>query len=238
MADWWVYLLRCGDGSLYTGIARDVERRLAEHRSGKGARYTRSHLPVELVYRERQPDKSAALRREAAIKALTRAEKLRLIAAGTGEHHMRRKDRQTTEETAWSIVDSSDYAVLAMTAPDGTPYCLPLNIVRRGSSVYFHSAQEGKKLDCLRQNPAVCLSCIGKADLAPQELTTKYASAIAFGTASEVTDEEEKADALRLLCRRFAPGQDERVERAIVSSGPQTAIFRLDITEITGKSNC
>ena len=75
----YVYLLRCGDGSLYTGYTDDVERRLAAHRSGKGAKYTRSRLPVELVYSEELPDKSAALRREAAIKRLPRQEKLKLL---------------------------------------------------------------------------------------------------------------------------------------------------------------
>lgn len=76
---WYVYILRCGDGSLYTGYTDDVERRLAVHQSGKGGKYTRSHLPVELVYREELPDKSAALRREAALKRLSRKEKLVLI---------------------------------------------------------------------------------------------------------------------------------------------------------------
>ena len=75
---WYVYMLRCGDGSLYTGCTDNVERRLAVHQSGKGAKYTRSRLPVTLAYREELPDKSAALRREAAIKRLSRAEKLRL----------------------------------------------------------------------------------------------------------------------------------------------------------------
>ena len=75
-----VYILRCGDGTLYTGITNDLPRRLATHSSGRGAKYTRSRLPVELVWHEEQPDKSAALRRELQIKALSRAEKLRLIA--------------------------------------------------------------------------------------------------------------------------------------------------------------
>ena len=74
-----VYILRCGDGSLYTGITNDLERRVAVHNSGKGAKYTRSRLPVEPVYWETVPDKPAALRRELAIKALSRAEKLKLI---------------------------------------------------------------------------------------------------------------------------------------------------------------
>ena len=76
--DWYVYMLRCADGSLYTGIAADVERRLEEHKSGRGAKYTRSHPPVAGVYREKFSDKGAALRREAAIKKLPRAKKLKL----------------------------------------------------------------------------------------------------------------------------------------------------------------
>lgn len=76
-----VYILRCADGTLYTGIAADVERRVAVHNSGKGAKYTRGRLPVEVVYREKQPDKGAALSRELAIKKLTRAQKLQLIGS-------------------------------------------------------------------------------------------------------------------------------------------------------------
>ena len=74
-----VYLLRCGDGSLYTGITNDLARRLAAHRAGKASAYTRSRRPLRLVYREPARDRSAALRREAAIKRLTRKAKLELI---------------------------------------------------------------------------------------------------------------------------------------------------------------
>lgn len=77
--DWYVYMLRCGDGSLYTGITDDVEKRLAAHRAGRGAKYTRGRGPLELVYQEEQPDKSAALRREYAIKRLPRKKKLELF---------------------------------------------------------------------------------------------------------------------------------------------------------------
>lgn len=78
---WSVYILRCGDGSLYTGATNDVQARLGRHGRGKGAAYTRSRLPVELVFCERAEDRSAALRREAAIKKLPRAEKLLLVKA-------------------------------------------------------------------------------------------------------------------------------------------------------------
>ena len=75
---WFVYLLRCGDGSLYCGMTDDVLRRLEAHRSGKGAKYTRGRGPLELVYTEECEGYSAALKREAAIKKLKRQEKLRL----------------------------------------------------------------------------------------------------------------------------------------------------------------
>lgn len=78
---YWVYILRCADGTLYTGTAADIDRRAAVHNSGKGAKYTRSRLPVEVVYREACPDKGGALRREYAIKQLSRRDKLALIAS-------------------------------------------------------------------------------------------------------------------------------------------------------------
>ncbi len=77
---WLVYILRCRDGSLYTGITNNLERRLAAHQDGSGARYTRARLPVELVYTEQAPDRSAATKRETAIKALSRDRKLELIS--------------------------------------------------------------------------------------------------------------------------------------------------------------
>lgn len=77
---WYVYILHCGDGTLYTGITDDVPRRLAAHRSGRGAKYTRGRGPLELIYQEELPDKSAALRREYAVKQLKRSEKLALCA--------------------------------------------------------------------------------------------------------------------------------------------------------------
>lgn len=76
----WVYLLRCADGSLYCGWTTDVERRLAAHNGGRASRYTRARLPVEVAWSTRLPDRTAARREEARIKALPRAEKLALIA--------------------------------------------------------------------------------------------------------------------------------------------------------------
>jgi putative endonuclease len=84
---WWVYIVRCADGSLYTGIARDLEQRIAAHNGAgpAGASYTRARRPVRLVYREAAASRSAASRREYQIKQLSREDKLALVLrAGTG----------------------------------------------------------------------------------------------------------------------------------------------------------
>jgi putative endonuclease len=80
----WVYVLRCGDGTLYTGWSNNLDRRLTHHRSGRASRYTASRLPVELVLALPMADRSAAMREEARIKRLDRAEKLALIARHAG----------------------------------------------------------------------------------------------------------------------------------------------------------
>ncbi|MBI2806591.1 MAG: GIY-YIG nuclease family protein [Planctomycetes bacterium] len=76
---WIVYIVRCADDSLYTGITKDVKRRCQQHNAGTASRYTRSRCPTKLVWQEAQPSQSAALKREAAIKAMTRKEKLAII---------------------------------------------------------------------------------------------------------------------------------------------------------------
>ena len=81
MKQWYVYILRCSDRTLYTGSTDDVARRAQVHISGKGAKYTRCRIPVEVVYSEACESYSAALKREYAIKQLSRKEKLELIAS-------------------------------------------------------------------------------------------------------------------------------------------------------------
>ncbi len=79
---WLVYILLCSDGSLYTGITNDLPKRLKAHAAGRASKYTRTRLPVRLVYSEPQRSKSAALKREAAVKGLRREQKQKLVTAG------------------------------------------------------------------------------------------------------------------------------------------------------------
>jgi putative endonuclease len=82
---WWVYVVRCADGSLYTGVARDLAARIAAHNAGRGARYTRGRGPVTLVYQEAADDRASAQRREAAIKRLPAAAKAGLAAPASAD---------------------------------------------------------------------------------------------------------------------------------------------------------
>ena len=81
---WFVYVLRCADGTLYTGITKDLARRIRQHNDGTASRYTRSRRPVKLVYQESERSQSLALKREAKIKKLTRQTKLALIRQASG----------------------------------------------------------------------------------------------------------------------------------------------------------
>jgi predicted GIY-YIG superfamily endonuclease len=82
---WSVYILKCGNGSLYTGITADLRRRFREHASGKGGHYTKSFGAKKIMYSEKTPDKSSALKREAQIKSWTRMEKLHMISGLAGK---------------------------------------------------------------------------------------------------------------------------------------------------------
>ncbi len=100
MASWSVYIVRCVDGSLYTGVSNDVVARVLRHNAGKGARYTRSRRPVKLVWRKRVKDKSAALRLEAAMKKLPRAQKLLLVLKASARKKAQRARRRPSSSGA------------------------------------------------------------------------------------------------------------------------------------------
>ena len=96
---WYVYMLLCGDGTLYTGMTDDVTRRLRAHQSGRGAKYTRGRGPLTLVYTQEQPSRSAALRREHQIKQLSRAQKDALRSGWSNQPGQSEREKETAPET-------------------------------------------------------------------------------------------------------------------------------------------
>lgn len=149
---------------------------------------------------------------------------------------MRKEQRRRDEAWALEVFDKSPYVTVSMTRPDGTPYGLPLSLVRCGDDrFYFHCAGEGEKLDCLKSNPVVSLSavskCTPKFEEDKQNFTEYYHSAVAIGKAEVVEDDSEKIMALRLLCERFLTKYMEHFEDAIARSLSRTTIVRITLSE-------
>ena len=155
---------------------------------------------------------------------------------------MRKSGRLKDAEWAMDVFDRAPYVTVSMTRPDGTPYGLPLSLVRKGKDTfYFHCAGEEEKLDCLRSNPMVSLSAVSKCTPKFEEeknnFTEHYHSAIAVGRAEIVEDDTEKTEALRLLCQRFLPKYMDHFEEAISRSLSITTVVRITLTESpVGKS--
>lgn len=149
---------------------------------------------------------------------------------------MRKASRRKDADWAMDVFDRAPYVTVSMTRPDGTPYGLPLSLVRKGADVfYFHCAGEGEKLDCLRRNPTVSLSavsrCTPKFEEDKNNFTEHYHSAIAVGRAEIVEDDVERIEALRLLCERFLPKYMDRFDDAIARSLAITTVVRITLTE-------
>ncbi|MCM1142307.1 MAG: pyridoxamine 5'-phosphate oxidase family protein [Muribaculum sp.] len=150
---------------------------------------------------------------------------------------MRKANRQKDAQWALEVFDKAPYITVSMTRPDGTPYGLPLNVVRKDETTfYFHCASEGEKIDCLKHNPIVSLSAVSRCSPKYEEdknnFTEYYNSAIAIGKAEFVTDDPEKIEALRLLCERFLPKYMEHFDDAIARSLDRTTIVRITLTEL------
>ena len=150
---------------------------------------------------------------------------------------MRRKDRQTTQEIALGITDKCACAVLATVNSDGSPYCVPLSMVRDGQWLYFHSAQDGHKIENLKNNNRVCISFVGEVKPKPGAFSVIYESAIINGTASEVTEQEEKIRVLRIISERYTPANMPAFDKAIEKELHVTGIWKIHIDEISGKKN-
>lgn len=149
---------------------------------------------------------------------------------------MRKASRQKSAEWALEVFDKAPFVTVSMMRPDGTPYGLPLSLVRRDEQTfYFHCAGEGEKIDCLRANPVVNLSavskCMPKFEEEKLNFTEHYHSAVAIGRAETVTDNAEKTEALRLLCQRFLPKHMNHFEEAINRSLDRTTVIKITLTE-------
>lgn len=145
---------------------------------------------------------------------------------------MRRTDRQRGAAFAWEVFDRVPCAVLSVRDGEGG-YGIPVSPARVGEAVYFHSAGEGKKLDCLRQWPEATLTAAEV--LGPERFSVCYRSAVVRGRMVLVEEEGEKAEALRAITRRHCPADLPEFDAYAAPMLKGVCIWRMDVSEITGK---
>lgn len=170
---------------------------------------------------------------------------------------MRRKDREMSVEFALKLIDRLPYGTLSIIDTQGYPYGLPLSIVRKDKTFYFHSAKQGKKVEALHTNPIACLSFVGKtnipelytkeqlqeflkdekkgATLISKVFTTEFESAIVFGKVELVEDKTEAIEAMRLICKKYTPTKMHLFDLAINSGLNRTYVYKLKAKSITAK---
>ena len=149
---------------------------------------------------------------------------------------MRRKDREKDNQFALDVLQQCEYATLATSNPDGTPYCIPISPVILQESIYFHCALEGKKLKNIRLHPSVCVSAVSYTKRVPEKFTTEFESAVVMGDCHLVTEESEKIEALRAICEKYAASNMSAFEHAIAKSLARTGICKITIQQISGKA--
>lgn len=171
---------------------------------------------------------------------------------------MRRKDREMSQAFAYDVIDRAAYGVLSMIDNEGVPYSLPLSLVRDGDNLYFHGAKEGTKNTLIYGNEGKKVQAVFVTDVqvpalySDEELanyiaegtiekytskvfTTEFASAIVVGKVKVVQEDEEKKQALRLLCQKYTPDKMNLVEVSLAHSLPRTEVFRIEIEKVTAK---
>ena len=161
-------------------------------------------------------------------------------------HPMRRKERALPRAEALALLNAATVATLSMVTEDG-PYAVPVSPVCIGETLYFHSAQKGRKVEALKRDPRVWLSVFGEAtstngdpaemfSSACQRFSMYFSSAMAWGNLREVTDEAEKVAALRALCEKFTPAHMDGFAQAIAESLKITAVYALSLENVSGKA--
>ena len=147
---------------------------------------------------------------------------------------MRRKDRQMNGEETAEILKNGEYGIFSSVGEDGYPYGVPVNYIFYNGRIYFHcAAKVGKKLDNLKFSDKACFTVVAQAEVLPQELSTRYQSAMVFGRARRL--EQGKEELLRALCARFAPEYPEVMEKSIKNQMAVTDIVELVPEHMTGK---
>lgn len=148
---------------------------------------------------------------------------------------MRRKDREATQEEAFSLLAKGEYGVMATT--DGSiPYAVPLSYAYQDNCIYFHCANEGHKLDNIQINQNVSFCVVGNTKVLPAHFSTVFESAIAFGKATVILERDEKIHALKLLIDKYSPEFQTQGMEYIHRAIDATTVVKIEIEHLSGKT--
>jgi uncharacterized protein len=150
---------------------------------------------------------------------------------------MRRFKNQLSEEEVDSILNKHSSGVLAVHGENGYPYTIPISYTFDNYSLYFHSANEGHKIDAIRNNDKVSFCVIDQDDVIQQTFTTNYRSVVVFGRATIVTDALQRQIALESLVRKYSPDFIEKGRDEIIQAWNQVSVIAVKIEHKTGKAN-
>ena len=148
---------------------------------------------------------------------------------------MRRKDRQLSLEDTLTVLEQGEYGILSTVCEDGTPYGVPVNYGYFNEHIYFHCAKNaGLKLENIRNNANVCFTVVGRTELLPAKFSTKYESAVLFGRARLLKEDEKKALLLKLI-EKYSSDFMEAGQKYVEKSASEADIVEISIEFVTGK---
>ena len=149
-------------------------------------------------------------------------------------HTMRKNNRQLPSTEALRILQEGEYGVLATCSNEGEPYGIPLSYAYQDGCIYFHCALGvGHKIENLKQNARACFTVVGKTQVIPQDFTTNYESAVAFGTVREITENKEAA--LLLLVKKYSSEFRQEGIEYIRRAQARTGVYEFKIEHLTAK---
>jgi hypothetical protein len=169
---------------------------------------------------------------------------------------MRRGDREMDHEFGLSVIDKAEYVVVSMVDSDGNPYGVPMSVARVEDKVYMHAARTGRKVDCLEKNSQVHLTFVGEVkraepfgdeafmaarqsgkigEMISKIFTTEFESAMVWGKAEFVEDDQEKIVALRALSEKYVAASMDHFDMAMVESLKVTSVIRVSLADMSAK---
>ncbi|MGL4990319.1 MAG: pyridoxamine 5'-phosphate oxidase family protein [Sarcina sp.] len=149
-------------------------------------------------------------------------------------NEMRRKDRELGKDMVLEILANGNHGVLSLNGPDGYPYGVPLSYTYKDNAFYFHCATKGTKLDLIEKSNKAEFCVVADVETIPQKFTTKYKSIMAFGTITELFDEEKEEHLVDLLYK-YSPDFIQEGKKYIGVAKNNTRVLKLSVEKMTGK---